>query len=66
MLNQNDMDILKSMMESVVDERISKTEDFILEEIGNTQSYIEKRIDIIQKNVDELSKRVEKLEKRIA
>lgn len=45
MLDQNDLGILKNMMESVVDERLSKTEDFILDEIGRTQTYIENKID---------------------
>lgn len=64
MLNQNDLDILKKMMETVIDERLLKTEDFILDELGRTQTYLENKIDQVQKNIDELNQyyRITKLE----
>ena len=64
MLNQNDINLLKNMMETVIDERLSKTEDFILDEVGRTQTYLENQIDQVQKNIDELNQyyRITKLE----
>ncbi len=64
MLNQNDINLLKNMMESVIDDRLSKTEDFILDEIGRTQTYLENKIDQVQKNIEELNQyyRITKLE----
>ena len=64
MLNQNDINLLKNMMETVIDERLSKTEDFILDEVGRTQTYLENKIDQVQKNIDELNQyyRITKLE----
>lgn len=51
-------------MESVIDDRLSKTEDFILDEIGRTQTYLENKIDQVQKNIEELNQyyRITKLE----
>ena len=54
MLNQNDINLLKNMMETVIDERLSKTEDFILDEVGRTQTYLENKIDQVQKSIIEL------------
>lgn len=64
MLGQDDMKILKGMMESVIDERLSKTENFMLDEIGRTQVYLENKINKVQKNLEELNQyyRITKLE----
>ena len=73
MLGQDDIKLLKGMMESVIDERmpkviesviderLSKTENFMLDEIGRTQVYLENKI---QKNLEELNQyyRITKLE----
>ena len=76
MLSQDDVKLLKDMMESVIDERLSKTvesvidkrlsktEDFMLDEIGRTQVYLENKINKVQKNIEELNQyyRITKLE----
>ena len=52
------------MIESVIDERLSKTENFMLDEIGRTQVYLENKINKVQKNLEELNQyyRITKLE----
>lgn len=70
MLDQNDISMLKSMMESVVDERLEKSEENILkkvderleksenmmlDEIERTRGILEDKIEKIQKNMDELN-----------
>lgn len=64
MLSQDDIKRLKEMMESVIDERLSKTENFMLDEIGRTQVYLENKISKVQKNLEELNQyyRITKLE----
>lgn len=76
MLGQDDIKLLKGMMESVIDERmpkviesviderLSKTENFMLDEIGRTQVYLENKINKVQKNLEELNQyyRITKLE----
>ena len=70
MLEQKDLDILKNMMESVlderlvksessilekVDERLAKSETLLLDEIERTRNILEKKIEKVQKNLDELN-----------
>ena len=76
MLGQDDIKLLKGMMESVIDERmpkviesviderLSKTENIMLDEIGRTQVYLENKINKVQKNLEELNQyyRITKLE----
>lgn len=76
MSGQDDIKLLKGMMESVIDERmpkviesviderLSKTENFMLDEIGRTQVYLENKINKVQKNLEELNQyyRITKLE----
>lgn len=64
MLDEKDMQSLKSMMESVVNERISKSENLILEEMDRNQSTMDKKIETVQKNLEELKQyyRITKLE----
>ena len=76
MLGQDDIKLLKGLMESVIDERmpkviesviderLSKTENFMLDEIGRTQVYLENKINKVQKNLEELNQyyRITKLE----
>lgn len=40
MLEQKDLDMIRQVVREEVDERANKTEDFLLEEIGNTQTNI--------------------------
>lgn len=64
MLDQKDIDMIRQVVREEVDERANKTEDFLLEEIGNTQTYLEKQIAEVKKNMEELSQyyRITKLE----
>ena len=70
MLEQKDLDILKNMMESIMDERLAKSEEsildkvderlarsetFILDEIERTRDILEGKIEKVQKNLDELN-----------
>ncbi|MDE6889161.1 MAG: hypothetical protein K2P45_11060, partial [Eubacterium sp.] len=69
MLDQNDMMLLKGMMESVmdekladmessilakVDEKLTLTENLILGELERTRNILEEKIQKVQQNVDEL------------
>ena len=64
MLEQKDLDILKNMMESIMDERLARSETFILDEIERTRDILEGKIEKVQKNLDELNQyyRITKLE----
>ncbi len=64
MLEQKDIDMIRQVVREEVDERASKTEDFLLDEIGRTQTYLEKQINEVKKNMDELIQyyRITKLE----
>lgn len=64
MLDQKDIDMIRQVVREEVDERASKTEDFLLDEIGRTQTYLEKQINEVKKNMDELIQyyRITKLE----
>ncbi|MBS6765585.1 MAG: hypothetical protein E7J94_02340 [Clostridium sp.] len=64
MLDQKDIDMIRQVVREEVDERASKTEDSLLDEIGRTQTYLEKQINEVKKNMDELSQyyRITKLE----
>lgn len=44
MLDQKDIDMIRQVVREEVDERASKTEDSLLDEIGRTQTYLEKQI----------------------
>ncbi len=75
MLEQKELDVLKNMMESVlekseesilskVDERLANSENLLLEEMERTRSILDNKIERVQKNLDELSQhyRITKLE----
>jgi len=64
MLDQKDLELLKTMMETVVNARAEKTETLLLDELARTQSYLEKQIQQVQDNLDELKQyyRITKLE----
>ncbi len=75
MLEQKELDVLKNMMESVlekseesilskVDERLANSENLLLEEMERTRSILDTKIERVQKNLDELSQhyRITKLE----
>lgn len=64
MLDQKDIEMIRQVVREEVDERVSKTEDSLLDEIGRTQTYLEKQITEVKKNMEELSQyyRITKLE----
>lgn len=45
MLEQKDFDVLKNMMESVLHENLTKSENLILEEMERTREILDKRIE---------------------
>ena len=70
MLEQKDFDILKNMMETVMDEKLAKSEErmmakvdkkltksenLILDELERTRNILENRIEKVEKNLDELN-----------
>lgn len=75
MLEQQDLNVLKSMMQEVVqeseqniaqkiDEKITYSENLILKELDRVQEHLENDIDKVHKNLDELKQyyRIDKLE----
>ena len=38
--------IIQEQVPRMIDERLAKTEDFLLDEIGRTQTYLERKIDV--------------------
>ncbi len=75
MLDEKDLQVLQTMMQTVVDaravqtenlfeSRVAQTENLLLDEISRTRNILEKRVEAIQKNMDELSQyyRITKLE----
>lgn len=60
MLDQKDLDAIAKL----IDVRAERTENLLLDEIGRTQTYLEKQINEVKKNMDELSQyyRITKLE----
>lgn len=75
MLDQKDIEILRTMMTEVVkqsednilqkvDERITSSENMILKELDRVQEHLESDVQKVQKNLDELQQyyRISKLE----
>lgn len=79
MLEQRDLDVLRELMRTEIDgrlgktenliraeidSRVGKTEDLLLDEIGRTQTYLEKQINDVKKNIENLEQyyRITKLE----
>ncbi|TCS78492.1 hypothetical protein EDD59_11117 [Muricomes intestini] len=60
MLDEKDLQAIAEL----IDARAEKTEDLLLDEIGRTQSYLEKQISEVKKNIDELNQyyRITRLE----
>ena len=46
--------IIQEQVPRMIDERLAKTEEFLLDEIGRTQTYLERKIDRIAADVEEL------------
>lgn len=64
MLEEKDIQVLKSMMETVLDDRLSKSENVVLGEVERTRGIVETKIEAVQKNLDDLKQyyKVTKLE----
>ena len=60
MLEQKDLEAIAKL----IDARAEQTENLLLDEIGRTQTYLEKQITEVKKNMEELSQyyRITKLE----
>ncbi|MBC5689386.1 hypothetical protein H8S37_10705 [Mediterraneibacter sp. NSJ-55] len=54
MLEQKDLDVLREMLRTELSAHIQKTENLLLDEIGRTQTYLEKQICDIKKNIETL------------
>ncbi|CZR75349.1 hypothetical protein CDFC105_03912 [Clostridioides difficile] len=68
MLDEKDLQAIARLMdasESRITTKIDETENLLLDEIGRTQSYLEKQISEVKKNTDDLNQyyRITKLEK---
>ena len=60
MLDRKDLEAIAKL----IDARAEQTESLLLDEIGRTQTYLEKQITEVKKNIEELSQyyRITKLE----
>lgn len=68
MSEQKDFDVLKNMMESVLQENLTKSENLILDEMERTREILDRRIEKVQNNMEEIRQyyRIVRLEKRTA
>ena len=68
MLDQNDLAAIRAIMkeeiaesekkiESIIDERLTESENLILEEMERTRKTLDDRISQVQRNLDELEKK---------
>ncbi|MBD5134912.1 MAG: hypothetical protein HDT39_02955 [Lachnospiraceae bacterium] len=66
MLEEKDIEVLKSIMKTVaseesildkIDEKITKSQNILIDEMERTRSILEKKMDKVQNNLDELEKR---------
>lgn len=64
MLEEKDLQAIKSIVEDVVDKRISESENLILKYVDDTRKTLERQIAQVQKNIEELNQyyRITKLE----
>ena len=75
MLEQKDLDVLQEIvkgvivesekrMETVIDSRITESENLLLKEVDRVQINLESKISVVQRNLEELSQyyRITKLE----
>ncbi len=64
MLEQTDLEVLQKMMETIIDKRITESENLILKEMDRVQMNLTNKINEVQKNLDELNQyyRITKLE----
>ena len=60
MLDEKDLQAVAE----IVDSRVAKTENLVLDELGRTQEYLDRRVEAIQKNLEDLQQyyRIVKLE----
>jgi len=64
MLEEKDLQAIKEVLNTAIDSRLNKSEDFILDEMGRVQTHIETKIDQLQKSINELKQyyKIDKLE----
>lgn len=73
MLEEKDLEVLKSIMKTVtseesildkIDEKITKSQNILIDEMERTRSILEKKMDKVQNNLDELNQyyKITKLE----
>ena len=64
MLEEKDLQAIKSIVEDVVDKRVTESENLILNYVDDTRKTLEKQIEQVKKNMDELNQyyRITKLE----
>jgi len=54
MLEEKDLQAIKEVLETAIDSRLNKSEDFILDEMGRVQTHFETKIDQLHKSMNEL------------
>ncbi len=64
MLEEKDLQAIKTIVEDVVDKRITESENLILKYVDDTRKTLEKQIEQVRKNMEELNQyyRITKLE----
>lgn len=64
MLEEKDLQAIKSIVEDVIDTRLTESENLILKYVDDTRKTLEKQIEQVRKNMEELNQyyRITKLE----
>ncbi|MCI8507270.1 MAG: hypothetical protein HFJ06_01710 [Lachnospiraceae bacterium] len=64
MLDKEDIAIMRDVVREVVDDRITKSENLVLEEVGRIQQVMNSDMERLQRNIEELKQyyRIAKLE----
>lgn len=64
MLDKEDIAIMRDVVREVVDDRLTKSENLVLEEVGRIQQVMNSDMEKLQRNIEELKQyyRIAKLE----
>ena len=64
MLDKNDLLAIREVVEEIVDERVTQSENLILKYVDDTRAVLEEKIQKVQDNVDEIAQyyRIRRLE----
>lgn len=64
MLDQEDIAIMRDVVREVVDDRLTKSENLVLDEVGRIQQVMNSDMEKLQRNIEELKQyyRIAKLE----